>query len=748
MRDGKVRTAVRCRAEVRGVVQGVGFRPFLHRAATARGLSGWALNRGGEVLLEVEGPPEEVRGFLREVREGGPAAASVREMDVQWIEAEGGDGFSIRRSRSSRPRLSGLTPDLSPCPDCLEEMSDPEARRHRYGLISCSSCGPRYTISRGLPYDRERTAMDDFPLCPDCAAEYADPADRRFHAEPLACPACGPEVVLETPDGRAVEGDPYRAAGRMLHGGSVLAVKGVGGYLLCCDAARKDAVVRLRGMKGRPSKPFAVMVPDLETAAEAADIGPSEARELESPRTPIMLLEAREDSPVCRQVAPGMSTVGLMLPSSPVHHLLMAHSPRFLVMTSGNPTSMPIIADDGRARSLGADALLLHRREITAALDDSVARTVKAPGGNLTVLVRRARGWVPGTLPVRFEAPGDVVAAGGDMKATFALMRGREILPGRPVGDLEDMDVQEVWTRDLRRALATYRVEASVLAVDMHPAYHSRRLAAELVPAGRTVEVQHHHAHLAAVMAEEGLGPGDRAVGLIMDGTGWGTDGTVWGGEVLVGGMARFRRAAHLLPVPMPGGEAAAREPARMAESLLLACGLPPRDGRLRRVAESGRLSPQTSSAGRLIDGVSFLLGACGRAMTYEAEAAMLLESLADPGEDGAYPWIIDDGVVDLRPGLLEMLQDGAAAAVRAARFHNTLADAMTAAAVREAKPRGLAVALGGGCFANALLLRRTLSRLEESGVRALVGRRLPAGDGAVAAGQAACAAARTLRNS
>ncbi|MGM0628508.1 MAG: carbamoyltransferase HypF, partial [Candidatus Fermentibacterota bacterium] len=294
----------------------------------------------------------------------------------------------------------------------------------------------------------------------------------------------------------------------------------------------------------------------------------------------------------------------------------------------------------------------------------------------------------------------------------------------------------------------TYRVEASVLAVDMHPAYHSRRLAAELVPAGRTVEVQHHHAHLAAVMAEEGLGPGDRAVGLIMDGTGWGTDGTVWGGEVLVGGMARFRRAAHLLPVPMPGGEAAAREPARMAESLLLACGLPPRDGRLRRLAESGRLSPQTSSAGRLIDGVSFLLGACGRAMTYEAEAAMLLESLADPGEDGAYPWIIDDGVVDLRPGLLEMLQDGAAAAVRAARFHNTLADAMTAAAVREAKPRGLAVALGGGCFANALLLRRTLSRLEESGVRALVGRRLPAGDGAVAAGQAACAAARTLRNS
>ncbi|MGM0627187.1 MAG: Sua5/YciO/YrdC/YwlC family protein, partial [Candidatus Fermentibacterota bacterium] len=393
---------MRCRAEVRGVVQGVGFRPFLHRAATARGLSGWALNRGGEVLLEVEGPPEEVRGLLREVREGGPAAASVREMDVQWIEAEGGDGFSIRRSRSSRPRLSGLTPDLSPCPDCLEEMSDPEARRHRYGLISCSSCGPRYTISRGLPYDRERTAMDDFPLCPDCAAEYADPADRRFHAEPLACPACGPEVVLETPDGRAVEGDPYRAAGRMLHGGSVLAVKGVGGYLLCCDAARKDAVVRLRGMKGRPSKPFAVMVPDLETAAEAADIGPSEARELESPRTPIMLLEAREDSPVCRQVAPGMSTVGLMLPSSPVHHLLMAHSPRFLVMTSGNPTSMPIIADDGRARSLGADALLLHRREITAALDDSVARTVKAPGGNLTVLVRRARGWVPGTLPVRF----------------------------------------------------------------------------------------------------------------------------------------------------------------------------------------------------------------------------------------------------------------------------------------------------------------------------------------------------------
>jgi hydrogenase maturation protein HypF len=315
------------------------------------------------------------------------------------------------------------------------------------------------------------------------------------------------------------------------------------------------------------------------------------------------------------------------------------------------------------------------------------------------------------------------------------------------VGDLEDLDVQEAWTRDLRRALDTYRLDPGLLAVDMHPTYHSRRLATDLVPRAELVEVQHHHAHLAATMAEAGLGPDDRAVGLIMDGTGWGADGTIWGGEVLVGGMGGYRRAAHLLPMPMPGGEAAAREPVRMAEALLMVCGLPPRDRKLRRVAESKRLSPMTSSAGRLLDGISFLLGACGAAMTYEAEAAMLLESLADPEEDGAYSWIIDDGVVDLRPAVAEMLEDTALPATRAARFHNTLADAMAAATLREARAGGLPVALGGGCFANALLMRRVLSRLGESGVPALVGDDLPAGDGAVAAGQAAVAAAcRTRR--
>jgi hydrogenase maturation protein HypF len=738
--DGSV---VRRRAEVRGVVQGVGFRPFLHRAAASRGLSGWALNRGGEVLLEVQGPGEAVDDFLREVEACGPPASEVSSLEVSRIAPVDGDrGFRIRRSMSSRPRLSGLTPDLSPCSDCLEEMADPGARRYRYGLISCSSCGPRYTISRGLPYDRERTAMDDYPLCADCAGEYADPGDRRFHAEPLACPACGPEVVLQLPDGTPVEGDPYRAAGSMLRKGAVLAMKGVGGYLLCCDATRDDPVRRLREMKGRPSKPFAVMVADLKTAAKAAGVGPAEARELARPGTPIMLLQARRDSPVCTEVAPGMSTVGLMLPSSPVHHLLMAASPEFLVMTSGNPTSMPIIADDDSARSLGADAFLFHGREITSPLDDSVARVIDAPGGPRLTVVRRARGWVPGTVRVGFDSGGDILAAGGDMKATFALMRGREILPGRPVGDLGDLDVQEAWLRDLRRALDTYRAEPKRLAVDMHPAYHSRRLAAEAVPDAEVVEVQHHHAHLAAVMAESGLGPDDAAVGLIMDGTGWGTDGTIWGGEVLVGGIRGFRRAAHLLPLPMPGGEAAAREPARMAESLLLVCGLPPRDPQLRRVAGSKTLSPMTSSAGRLLDGVSFLLGACGAAMTYEAEAAMLLESLADPAEDGAYSWTVGECVVDLRPAIAEMLEDAAPPPIRAARLHNALADAMAAAAVREAGAGGLPVALGGGCFVNALLVRRVLTRLGESGVPAMVGGSLPAGDGAVAAGQAAVAAA------
>ena len=739
------RDSVRCRAVVRGVVQGVGFRPFLHRAATSLGLAGFALNRGGEVLLEAQGPREAVDRFLERVRDDGPPASSVEELDVRWIETGDEEGFSIRRSVSARPRLSGLTPDISPCRDCLAEMADPRARRYRYGLISCSSCGPRYTISRALPYDRERTAMVDFPLCARCAEEYADTDDRRFHAEPLACPACGPEVVLESASGSELAGDPYRRAGEMLERGLVLAVKGVGGYLLACDATDESAVRRLRGMKKRPSKPFAVMVSDLDAAGMAATVGPEEAALLESPRKPIVLLNADPESAICDLVAPGMSTVGIMLPPSPIQRLLAQEAPSFLVMTSGNPTSLPILADDGRARSLGADAYLFHRREITGALDDSVERHVPLSGGGINILIRRGRGWVPGTVPVSLSAPGDILAAGGDMKASFALMRDREVLPGRPVGDLEDLDVQEEWTRDLQRATSTYALDPVLLAVDMHPGYHSRRLVGRLFPGVKTVAVQHHHAHLAAVMAEYGMEPEEMAVGLVMDGTGWGLDGTVWGGEVLRGGMEDFTRDAHLFPLAMPGGEAAAREPVRMAESLLLACGLPSTDPGLRTVAESPRLSPRTSSAGRLIDGVSHLLGVCGESMTYEAEAAMLLESMADPSEEGSYSWTIQKGVVDLRPAVREMQNDVSNARLRAARFHNSLADAMASAAVASASAHGLPVVLGGGCFANALLLRRVLYRIEEAGLRALVGRRLPAGDGAVAPGQAVVAAARAL---
>lgn len=742
-RRGSSGDCSRFRAVVRGVVQGVGFRPFLYRQASARGLSGWALNRGGEVLLEVQGRREAIEDFLEAVEGEAPPASAVSGIEVAGIEPRNDeDGFEIRRSRAARPRLSGLAPDLAPCGECLREIADPKARRFEYGLTSCSSCGPRYTISRDLPYDRRRTAMDDYPLCRSCLDEYGNPEDRRFHAEPLACPDCGPEVLVEDAEGLPLTGDPYARAASILFEGGVLAVKGVGGYLLCCDATEPEAVERLRAMKNRPAKPFALMAADGASAKSTASVGEAELEEMRGPRHPILLLRARPDGPVCQEVAPGMSTLGIMLPPSPLLELLAKRSPSLLVMTSANPTTSPIVADDGEARGLGADAFLFHRRKIVAPLDDSVARKLKTPRGTLNVLVRRSRGWVPGVVPASFGAPCDVLAAGGDMKATFALMRGAEILPGRPVGDLEGVDVQGAWLADLRRALATYAFRPQVLAVDMHPGYHSRRLAVRTATGARLVAVQHHHAHLAAVMVESGLGPDDSAVGLVMDGTGWGNDGTVWGGEVLLGGMCGFSREASLLQLAMPGGEAAAREPVRMAESLLLACGLPPRDERLRRIAESSRLSPKTSSAGRLIDGVAHLLGAAPAGMTYEAEAALRLESLADPTEDGAYSWTADDGVVDLRPGLLEMLEDAAAPSVAAARFHNTLADAMAAAAVAAAGPLGLPVALGGGCFANALLLRRVLAALEAAGIRALFAETLPVGDGAVAVGQAAVAAA------
>lgn len=726
------------RLTVTGVVQGVGFRPHVYRLARSLKLKGFALNQGSDVVLEVEGSPESTDRFLDMLRSQPPPAASIDQVHVEMLPPADYSEFSIERSVAKTPGLSGLAPDLAPCPECLAELRDPQARRFGYPLLSCSDCGPRYTIFTDLPYDRERTTMTDYPLCGDCRREYEDPADRRYHAEPLACPVCGPEIRLLDPKGTRLGGDPLRRTGEVLAEGGVVAVKGVGGYLLAADASDREAVARLRRFKRRPAKPLALMVPGLEEAAGLVELTGEDRTTMCSPATPIVLCRATGGRGLLEHVAPGMNDLGVMVPSTPLHHLIFDHSPPVLVMTSGNLRDEPIVGDDDQAlATLDADVFLLHDRPVENPIDDSV---VKPP-----VIIRRARGYVPRPLDTSLRAEGDVVALGAQMKATFAFMREGQIMPGRPVGDMESAAVEDVWLTELGRLSDRFGIEASVIAHDLHPGYRSTTLARRMrAPRGR-IAVQHHHAHMAAVMAEHGMGPDDRAVGIILDGTGYGTDGTIWGGEILLGGMRDFTRIGHLLQVPLPGGEAAVREPRRMAESLRMAAGLDPTDPEIASVCRSRRLSPLTSSTGRLLDGAARLCGLAPDRMSYDAQAAMLFESAAAEGHDDWYPFDIRDGTIDSRPMIRALLDDRSEPSVRAARFHNTLCRAFSSAALEAASAGRLPVVLGGGCFANRLLLRGIERILVERGLTVLYGSQLPVGDGAVAAGQAAVAAARTF---
>ncbi|MBD3369359.1 carbamoyltransferase HypF [Candidatus Fermentibacteria bacterium] len=736
--DSDTRQRSRLRLTISGVVQGVGFRPHVYRLARSLQLKGFALNQGGDVVLEVEGPPESTDRFLDMLQSQPPPAASIDQIHVETLPPADYDDFSIERSVARTPGLSGLAPDLAPCPECLAELRDPRARRFGYPLLSCSDCGPRYTIFTDLPYDRERTTMTDYPLCEDCRREYEEPADRRYHAEPLACPVCGPEVRLLDPEGTPLAGDPLRRTGEVLSGGGVVAVKGVGGYLLAADATDREVVTRLRRFKRRPAKPLALMVPGLEEAGRLVDVTGEDRAAMSSPATPIVLCRATGGSDLLEHVAPGMSDLGVMVPSTPLHHLMFDHSPPVLVMTSGNLRGEPILGDDERAlASLDADAFLVHDRPVENPIDDSV---VKPP-----VIIRRARGYVPRPLETSLRAEGDVLALGGQMKATFAFMRDGQILPGRPVGDMETAAVEDVWLRELGKMEERLGIRPSVVAHDLHPGYRSTVLAGDMSAPGGRIAVQHHHAHLAAVLAEHGMGPEDRAVGIMLDGTGYGTDGTVWGGEVLLGDMRDFERIGHLLQVALPGGGAAVREPRRMAESLRAAAGLDPADAEIASVCRSRRLSPLTSSTGRLLDGAAHLCGIAPDRMSYDAQAAMLFESAAADGCREEYPFEIHDGVIDSRPMIRALVEDRSDEPIRAARFHNTLCRAFSTLAAEAALATGLPVVLGGGCFANRILLKGIERMLEKRGIQVLHGRRLPVGDGAVAPGQAAVAAARTF---
>ncbi len=750
---------------VTGTVQGVGFRPFVYRLARELGLTGYVLNDDRGVLLEAEGGRSKVDAFLTRLAIDAPPLATVERVSPEEVEPTGASGFEIAASRRGGTPLALVSPDVATCAACLLEMADPRDRRYRYPFTNCTDCGPRFTIVRDVPYDRPLTTMAEFEMCGLCRAEYGDPSDRRFHAQPNACPKCGPTLTLLEPGGESVGADdPLAAAAEALRGGAVLAVKGLGGYHLACRAGDEVACAALRSRKHREDKPFALMAANLTAARELVELTASEEALLLGSERPIVVARRRPDAPVAHSVAPGSPDLGVMLPYTPLHHLLLAEVGETLVMTSGNLSDEPIAYDDAEAlRRLSsiADLLLVHDRPIHVRADDSVVRSLgdlrEAP-----LMLRRSRGYAPASISLPVDASRAVLACGAELKSTFCLARGRRAWVSHHIGDLKNYETLRSFEEGVAHFERLFAVSPEVVVCDLHPDYLSTRyaLAREGV---ETMAVQHHHAHLAACLAEHGeQGP---AVGAIYDGTGYGEDGTVWGGELLFGDIASYERAGSLSPVPMPGGERAVLEPWRMACSWLIAAGhdrpsapsalaeavSPERWEQVAALARSGFGSPSTSSMGRLFDAVSALCG-LRSTVTYEGQAAIELEAAAGAGFEGEpYSLPVRDAgerlELDARETVCAVARDlarGAGTALVAARFHAAVAVATAEACTRIAAARGTdLVVLSGGVFNNRLLVERTFALLEGRGLRVLLPALLPAGDGGISYGQAAAAAAR-----
>jgi hydrogenase maturation protein HypF len=743
---------------VEGIVQGVGFRPFVYSLATRLGLGGLVGNDVDGVFVEVEGPEAAVRDFLDLLRRQAPPMARIDRITTAPLAPDGRAGFAIAPSPAGGERRALVSPDCATCDDCLRELAGPGGRRFGYPFLNCTNCGPRFTIVRDVPYDRPFTTMAGFAMCERCAAEYHDPADRRFHAQPTCCPDCGPRLALTAPGGSPLPGDPVAEAARLLAEGRVLAVKGLGGYHLAADAASEHAAGALRARKHREDKPFALMVADLAAAGRLCEVDEAAAGLLASPRRPVVLMARRPGAAVAEAVAPGNSQLGIMLPYTPLHHLLLAAVAGPLILTSGNVSDEPIAYRDGDAQArLGgiADAFLTHDRGIHVRTDDSVARVFRGR----EMLIRRSRGYVPEPLRVRWPFPRPVLACGAELKNTFCLAKEDRAVLSHHIGDLENAETLLAFTEGIAHFRRLFGIDPEVIAHDLHPDYLSTKWA--LDQAGPELAgVQHHHAHIASCLADNGEeGP---VIGVAFDGTGYGTDGTVWGGEFLVASLAGFQRAGHLEPVPMPGGAAAIRQPWRMAAAYLdAASGGPLPDGlavarRNQRwwqpvlaMARKGLNSPLTSSAGRLFDAAASLLGVRDE-IRYEGQAAIELEQLADPAERGAYPVSLDHAEPfrargpDLIAAVAGDLAAGTQRPVIAARFHHGVASLIGAGCELARERSGLtAVALSGGVFQNAFLLEETVTRLEAAGFRVLVHSRVPCNDGGISLGQAVVAAAR-----
>ncbi len=768
----RTRTAVRRRVRVRGIVQGVGFRPTVYRLATERGLGGWVLNDAEGVVIEVEGPEAAVDDFLRALRDEPPPLADITAVEPTDVEPRGETAFRIEASETGR-RQALISPDMAVCDDCLRELFDPADRRHRYPFINCTNCGPRYSIIRDIPYDRPNTTMAHFTMCPACQAEYDDPADRRFHAQPNACSVCGPRLDLRDADGRPVAGaDPVRTVRQALLAGRIVAVKGLTGFHLACDARSDGAVGELRRRKGRDQKAFAMMAAGAGAVAPRAHVNEAARALLESIQRPIVLVPKRDGHDLSPLVAPASPYLGFMLPYAPLHYLIFEDDFPPMVMTSGNLSEEPICREDDEAlaRLAGiADLYLLHDRPIHTVCDDSVAMVQRGE----PLLLRRGRGCAPRPLRLPVAAAEPVLAVGPELKNALCLVRGEEALVSQHVGDLKNALAARYFEATAEKLQRLLETRPAVLAHDLHPAYLSTRYARRRArdEGLRLVGVQHHHAHVASVMAEHGLT--GEVLGLAMDGTGYGPDGTVWGGEVMRASAAGYTRLGHLRPIPLPGGDAAARHPVRTAWALLVEA-FGPQEAETHRVGHlasdraddravwtevlaRGTAAPRASGLGRLFDAVSVLAGVCAE-NTYEGQAAIELEAAAHDVCDDASPYPFSltepaagDGggwVADTLPLVRAVVADvetGCGAAAISARFHATVARMLQAAARRAREETGLErVCLSGGCFANALLAERLAPALESDGFAVYAHRDVPPGDGGVALGEAYVAAAQT----
>ncbi|MFZ1682647.1 MAG: carbamoyltransferase HypF [Candidatus Zixiibacteriota bacterium] len=762
--DHSAKVRERHRIRVNGIVQGVGFRPFVYRLATELQLSGFVGNNSEGVVIEVEGGSDSIHQFLIRLRTELPGVASITSCNTETIRVLGDTAFAIQASHHGHDATTFISPDIATCDDCLAEFTNPRDRRYRYPFINCTNCGPRYTIVSGIPYDRPNTSMRIFPMCPECQKEYDDPSNRRFHAQPNACPKCGPKLQLRGNAESVDSSDPILSAIELLKQGRVVALRGIGGFHLAVDARNESAVLELRRRKGRAEKPFALMARDVSAIERHCSVSAEEKTVLQDRRRPIVLLQRSQSCDLPQAIAPGQTTLGFMLPYTPLHNAMLAGSLDVLVMTSGNLSEEPIAT--GNAEALDrlsdlADLFLLHDREILQRCDDSIVKIMDSKPR----LVRRSRGYVPEPLFLRRNSAQSGLAVGGELKNCIGLSRANAVFLSQHIGDLDNLTAFRFFESSIVHFKKLLEIEPEFIAHDLHPEYLSTKWALDQ-QAIRTLGIQHHHAHLASVLAENGVD--EPSIGIILDGTGYGTDGTIWGGEILVGNAVAFERVAWLATTPMPGGEAAIKEPWRMALSYLRdtlgeesrnlnlplfkaipAASIATAEAMIARNVNS----PVTSSCGRLFDGVASILG-IKQTVTFEAQAAMELEAISRrPSHEDIYsellPMEVSMGAIDFKPLIRQIVADftnGSSAADIGARFHATLAEMFVSQARLIRRYSGInRAALSGGVYQNQLFFEYIVRRLRDEGFEVLTHRQVPTNDGGLAFGQLAVAHAQLL---